>query len=64
MYYRNCVTNKQITYAYIKKSSKINDEEVYTCDFDLCNTGNTGRGLHIFVLTVLILVSPVRWFFM
>lgn len=64
MYYRNCVTNKEITYAYIKKSSKINDEEVYTCDSDLCNTANTERCLHLFVLIVSMLVSPVHWLFM
>ncbi|XP_023713903.1 uncharacterized protein LOC111867915 [Cryptotermes secundus] len=64
MYYRNCVTNKQITHAYIKKSSKINDEEVYTCDFDLCNTANGGRHLHVVAAIALMLVLPVRWFFM
>lgn len=64
MYYRNCVTNKQITHAFIKKSSKINDEEVYTCDFDLCNTANGGRHLDVVAATALMLVPPVRWFFM
>jgi len=64
MYYRNCAANKQITYEYIKKSSKINDEEVYTCDFDLCNTANLGRCVHLFVLTASVLLSPVHWLFM
>jgi len=63
MYYRNCVTNQQITYSYVKKSSKLNDEEVYTCDYDLCNTADTGRHLHLFVLIVSMIVLPIHLLF-
>lgn len=63
MYYRNCVTNQQITNAFIKKSSKLNDEEVYTCDYDLCNTADTGRHLHLFVLIISMIVLPIHSLF-
>jgi hypothetical protein len=63
MYYRNCVTNKQITNTYVKKSSKLNDEDVYTCNYDLCNSADTGRHVHLFVFIVSVLVLPIHWLF-
>ncbi|XP_069702305.1 uncharacterized protein [Periplaneta americana] len=64
MYYRNCVTNKKITYSYVKNNFKTNEEDVYTCDFDLCNAATIARHSHLLVLLVSLLVPPVRWLFM
>ncbi|PSN56566.1 hypothetical protein C0J52_01546 [Blattella germanica] len=64
MYYRNCVTDKLITYSYVKKNSKLNEEEVYTCDFDLCNMAPLGKPSHVVILIATALIPPVRWLFM
>ncbi|KAJ9582069.1 hypothetical protein L9F63_003652 [Diploptera punctata] len=62
MYYRNCVANKKITYEYVKKNSKLNEEEVYTCDFDLCNVATMGRPSQLIMITT-ILIPPACWLF-
>ncbi|XP_066999812.1 uncharacterized protein [Anabrus simplex] len=60
MFYRNCYTRSDENYAYSKKDTRLNEEEVQRCNYKLCNEAVTTQAtvaLTVTIASLLLFVS-------